>query len=325
MTFVATLPNAHRILEHSGSLHASERVVIVTDYEKVDLASVVAAAARTLTEEVNLLVMAPRELDGEEPPEAIAAALRHADLVVSLVARSITHTSAVLDALNNGARGLMLSAFTESMLLGGGIDHDFRTHRPVCRLVADLLGNAQRARLTTPMGTDLTMDLSDRPGNAHTGVVEGPGELTTVPNVEASVSPIEGSAAGKIVGDASIPYYQIGLLTEPVEMMVEGGRVTTVTGGRQAQQIAQQMAEQDDPNVYNIAQLSFGLNPECRMQGVMLEDEGVYGTSHIGIGTSSLLGGTVKAKMHFDIIMWNPTLTLDDDVVLRDGEWLVTP
>jgi len=52
-------------------------------------------------------------------------------------------------------------------------------------------------------------------------------------------------------------------------------------------------------------------------------DEGVYGTSHIGIGTSSLLGGTVKAKMHYDVIMWSPTLTLDGEVVLRDGIWLM--
>ena len=85
--------------------------------------------------------------------------------------------------------------------------------------------------------------------------------------------------------------------------------------------IERMMAKQNDPNVYNIAQLSFGLNPMCRMQGIMLEDEGVYGTSHIGIGTSTLLGGTVKAPMHFDIIMWNPTLELDGVVVLRDGEW----
>ncbi len=83
------------------------------------------------------------------------------------------------------------------------------------------------------------------------------------------------------------------------------------------------MADQHDINVYNIAQLSFGLNPLCQMQGVMLEDEGVYGTSHIGIGTSSLLGGTVKAKMHYDVIMWNPTLELDGVVVLRDGQWLI--
>lgn len=324
MSLIAALPNARRILMDSGSLQLGERVVIVTDFQKMDLATTVAGAARTLTDEVSLLVMPPRQLDGEEPPEAIAASLRHADLVVSLVARSITHTNAVLDALKAGARALMLTAFTESMLLGGGIDYDFRTNRPFCRRVAGLLGDARRARLTTPAGTDLVMDLSGRPGNDHTGVVEAPGELSTMPNIEASVSPVEGSASGMIVGDASIPYYDIGLLTEPVHMKVDEGRVTTITGGRQAREIAQQMAEQNDPNVYNIAQLSFGLNPRCRMQGVMLEDEGVYGTSHIGIGTSSLLGGTVKAKMHFDIIMWNPTLVLDDETVLRDGEWLVS-
>lgn len=321
--FAAALPNARRALEHSGSLQAGERVVVVTDFEKADLAEIVAAAARMLTDEVNLLVMVPRKLDGEEPPEAIAAAMRHADLVVSLVARSITHTSAVLGALKTGARALMLTAFTESMLLGGGIEYDFRAHRPFCLQVSRLLEAARTARLMTLAGTDLSMDLSGRPGNAHAGFIDAPGQMTTMPNVEASVSPVEGSAVGTIVGDASIPYYDIGLLAEPVRMMVEQGRVNSITGGRQAQQIARRMAEQDDPNVYNIAQLSFGLNPLCRMQGVMLEDEGVYGTSHIGIGTSSLLGGTVKAKMHFDVIMWNPTLELDGEIVLREGQWLI--
>lgn len=324
MTYLAlaALPNARRVLEHSGSLQHGERVVVVTDYEKVNLAELVAGAALTITSEVNLLVMPPRDLDGEEPPEAIAAAMRHADLVVSLVARSITHTNAVMGALASGARALMLTAFTDAMLLGGGIDYDFRTHRPFCQHVADLLANANTAHLTTPGGTDLRMDLSGRPGNAHAGYIDGPGQMTTVPNVESSTSPVEGTSQGTIVGDASIPYYDIGLLTEPVRMEVVDGRVTEITGGRQAARIARLMAEQHDPNVYNIAQLSFGLNPLCRMQGVMLEDEGVYGTSHIGIGTSSLLGGTVKAKMHYDVIMWQPTLVLDGQVVLRDGEWL---
>ncbi len=321
--YAAALPNMSRLLTHCGSLQAGERVVVVTDYEKLDLALIVAAAGRVLTSEVNVLVMPPRQADGEEPPAAIAKAMTEADLVVSLVAKSITHTSAVLDALNAGARGLMLTAFTPVMLLGGGIDYDFRQHRPFCRAVADLLAEASSARLTTPAGTDLTMDLTGRPGNAHAGVVDGPGQLTTVPNVEASVSPVEGRSAGVIVADASIPYYDIGLLDEPVRMTVTEGRVTEIAGGAQADRIARQMARQHDPNVYNIAQLSFGLNPSCRMQGVMLEDEGVYGTSHIGIGTSSLLGGTVKAKMHFDVLMWSPTLELDGQTVLRDGQWLI--
>lgn len=323
MLFTAAIPNASRLLEQSASLRAGECVAIVTDYEKLDLAAIVAAAARTQTSDVNLLVMPPRQLDGEEPPEAITAAMQHADLVVTLVARSITHTEAVQKALQAGARALMLTAFTPEMLLRGGIDYDFRANRPFCQLVAGLLGEANHARLTTPAGTDLRMDLTGRPANAHSGVVDAPGQMTTVPNVEASISPIEGSAVGIIVGDASLPYYEIGLLREPVRMDVADGRVISVSGGSQAGRIAKLMADQQDPNVYNIAQLSFGLNPECRMQGVMLEDEGVYGTAHIGIGTSSLLGGTVRAKMHFDIIMWNPTLELDGKTVLRDGVWLV--
>lgn len=323
MFFSAALPNASRVLSHCGNLQPQDRVLVVTDFEKLELAAIVATAARSVSADVNLVVMPPRELDGEEPPAAIGAAMQHADLIVSLVARSITHTSAVQNALGGGARAVMLTAFTESMLLRGGIDYDFRGNREFCFQVAHLLTEARAARLTTPAGTDLRMDVSDRPGNPHSGVVLGPGEMTTVPNVESSVSPIEGSAVGTIVGDASIPYYDIGLLTEPVRMEVVDGSVTRITGGVQAQAIERMMAKQNDPNVYNIAQLSFGLNPMCRMQGVMLEDEGVYGTSHIGIGTSTLLGGTVKAPMHYDILMWRPTLELDGTVVLRDGEWCI--
>lgn len=50
------------------------------------------------------------------------------------------------------------------------------------------------------------------------------------------------------------------------------------------------LAAKQDPNVYNIAEMGVGLNPQCRFMGFMLEDEGVYGSAHIGIGTSITLG-----------------------------------
>jgi leucyl aminopeptidase (aminopeptidase T) len=59
------------------------------------------------------------------------------------------------------------------------------------------------------------------------------------------------------------------------------------------------------------------------MEGVMLHDEGVYGTAHIGIGTSVLLGGEVKTLTHFDALMWKPTLALDGKIVLENGKWLL--
>jgi leucyl aminopeptidase (aminopeptidase T) len=55
----------------------------------------------------------------------------------------------------------------------------------------------------------------------------------------------------------------------------------------------------------------------------MLNDEGVYGSMHIGIGTSSNLGGGVKAPTHFDLVMYHPTLELDGKVILKEGHLTV--
>src|SRR5699024_9410226 len=250
-----------------------------------------------------------------EPPEHVAAAMRSADVIFTPLTHSITHSNATKEAIESGARGIMLSAFIPDQLIEGGINGDFEKVEPLCTKVAKLLTNANSAHLTTPQGTNITMNLNNRPGNAHTGLAHSPGDFTTVPNIESSISPIEGSAKGVIVADASIPYYNIGVLQEPVYYEVSNGKITNITGGKQAKQIASIMENVKNEAVYNIAQLAFGLNPECKMRGVMLDDEGVYGTAHIGIGTSTLLGGKIKAPGHYDALMWKPTLLLDGKTV----------
>ena len=52
----------------------------------------------------------------------------------------------------------------------------------------------------------------------------------------------------------------------------------------------------------------------------MLNDEGVNGSIHIGIGTSSSLGGKVQAKTHFDAIIHRPSVWLDGECVLQKSE-----
>lgn len=323
MESVLMMRGATRILRVCARLREGERVVVVSDFRQQAMAEVVAGAALALGADVVVTTMRPRDYDGQEPPLAVANAIADTDLVVSLARTSITHSTAIKTALRNGARGIMLSAFVPEQLMGGGIDADFEALAPLGRRVAALLGEANEAHLTTPAGTDLRMRLDGRPGNAHTGLAHEPGVFSTVPNAESSVSPVEGTSQGVFVADASIPYFDIGLLSEPVVYTIADGVVTDIRGGRQADAIAAKMAEVRDPAAYNIAQLSFGLNPLCQLRGVMLDDEGAYGTSHIGIGTSTSLGGTVKAPMHYDALMWKPTLTLDGEVVLRDGRWLI--
>jgi 2,5-dihydroxypyridine 5,6-dioxygenase len=317
------LRGARKLVSTCANVQAGEEVVIVTDFAGQRIAEAIATAALERTERVNIITMPPRTIDGEEPTAAVAAAMKAADVLFTPVQQSITHTYANRAAIGGGARGIMLSQYNPGMLARGGIDADFEAIRPLCLKVGELLAGCDQVHLVTSAGTDLRLSLKGRPSNPHSGIVRRPGEVTTVPNIETSSSPIEGSAEGVIVADASIPYYGVGLLKEPVRFDVAAGRVTRISGGDQADFLDRLLARQGDPAVYNIAQISFGLNPFCPMEGVMLHDEGVYGTSHIGIGTSVLLGGEVKTLTHFDALMWKPTLELDGEVVLRDGEWLL--
>jgi len=235
---------------------------------------------------------------------------------------SITHTQAVRDAVARGSRALAMTAFNERLLTSGAIDADFVARKPVCQAIAGLFARGKRARLTTPAGTDLALELEGRIGNALVGMVE-PGQFAPALTIEANFSPTEGTSRGVIVADASIPYEGIGVLAEPVRMKVDNGRITSVEGGRQARLFSHHLERHGDPNAYNVAELGVGLNPAARMMGVMLEDEAVCGTVHIGIGTNITLGGKVKAACHYDAIMWRPTLEIDGEFILREGEVLI--
>ena len=177
--------------------------------------------------------------------------------------------------------------------------------------------------ILTKAGMDLEFSVAGRTGNSHCCIVDSPG-FTAVPNIEANLSPVEGTANGVIVGDGSIPYYDIGVLDSPITFKVKDGFIYDISGGRQAQIISSLMAEQNDKFVYNIAQFAIGLNPLCTdLTGVMLNDEGVLGTIHIGIGTSSNLGGTTKATTHYDVIIRNPTVTFDEKPIMENGNLLL--
>ena len=52
----------------------------------------------------------------------------------------------------------------------------------------------------------------------------------------------------------------------------------------------------------------------------MLEDEGVLGTMHIGIGNNLSYGGSCDTPVHIDLIMKCPTCIVDGTCVMKDGK-----
>lgn len=310
---------ADKIVNTCVKVQKGEEVVIVTEESKLSIAETIAAEVYRMGAHPILTIMEPREQDSQEPPLAVAAAMKASNAFISVVGKSITHTTAVKNAVQNGSRGVVLTQFSENMMIHGGIECDFAKAKIECKAMAAALAGSEKIELTTEGGTKLTYSAKGRRGNSLYCMVEK-GQFSTVPTVEANVSPLENTANGVIVADASIPYIGIGVLDEPVRLKVKDGFIVSIEGGKQAEMLKADLAAKNDPNVYNIAEMGVGLNPKCHFVGFMLEDEGVYGSAHIGIGTSITLGGVIKASCHYDLIMKNATIVADGKVLMEKGK-----
>lgn len=314
---------AERLVHHVTGVRPGERALVVLDADTdCSIAAALEAALERAGADARILEVARAKTDSGEPPASIAAAMRDADVVFLAVQVSLTHTEAVKATCAKGGRVAALTQWVPEMLQQGGIEADFHAIEPRVMRVAAIWDEGSEVRVTSPSGTDITLDIRGRTGTPHakTGVVR-PGTFHPIPDIEAPVSPVTGH--GVIVCDASIPYLGIGVLEEPVTLRVEDGRVVSIDGGWAADRVRRSWEDLDDPNVYHLAELGIGMNPHCRLTGRMLEDEGVATTCHFGIGTSNTLGGDVKAKCHYDFVVQDPTITVDGRVIMRGGELLV--
>lgn len=313
-------PGVQRLVEVNGRVTEGEPVVIVTDPEMERYATLVAEVARAQGAIVTTCVMPVRRQDGEEPPEPVARAMAAAKVIFSPVSVSITHTRAMRTALERGARAILMTAYSDEILTSPALlKTDFQAQAAVCRKLGNAFTAGGRVRLTSPKGTDLSFSIEGRTANVLTNIPE-PGHLAPVPDIEVNVVPVTGSAQGRLIADASIPYLGIGILQDPVVCTVEDGFITRMDGGPEADRLRVYLSSFGDHNCFNVAELGVGLNPNARLTGEMLEDEGVLGTIHVGIGTSHTLGGEVVAPTHYDLLMWEPTIEVDGRVVQRNKE-----
>ncbi len=311
---------ARRLVSHCASVQPGEQALVVSDTATdPSLAEALARALREVGAETSVITTDQAKTDSGEPSPAVAAAMLASDVVFTLVQVSITHTEATKAVCAKGGRVAALTQWVPEMMAGGGIAADFRAIEPTVMRMAAIWDAGSVVRVTNAAGTDMTLDIRGRLGTPHakTGVVR-PGTFHPIPDIESPVSPVTGS--GTIVCDASIPYLGIGVLTEPVTLKVEDGRVVSITGGEAADRVRAAWESMNDPDVYHLAEIGIGMNPECRLTGRMLDDEGVASTCHFGIGTSNTLGGDVKAKCHYDFVLHDPTIEVDGRVVMDAGE-----
>lgn len=309
-----------------ANIKAKENVLVLGDTgSNRDMMEAIAAASIGMGAETQLLIYPEKNAINIEPSPPVAEALKASDVIIDLSVKYIIHTKAYQDARNSGARALVtVPSGIEEYLISGviGIDYDEMVREG--NEIAKLYEACQKCRVTSKEGTNIEMELGDRPAVHRDGMVVGKGEIDYFPGSQVSIGPVEESINGTIVVNGSI-YPPTGKLDKPVEVRLEKGRIVEVKGGIQAEEWKEWLKSWNDPKMYHVAHFSIGLNPNARLKGYIIEDERIRGCVVIGFGSQmpDFKGKIGKAKTHTDTVTLYTTVFLDDKKVVDNGNILV--
>lgn len=312
-----SLEHAARIaVKDCMGVQQDESVLIITDPPKRNIGMALFQAALEIAEEAFLLEMKAREINGQEPPQAIAEMMKQVPVVLCPTSKSLTHTDARREACKAGSRVGTLPGITEDMMIRT-MSADYHRIADLTHRITDILNKGQTAHLTTSLGTDIVMPIKGIQAIPSTGLITKPGSFGNLPSGESYLMPEEGKSEGVFVVDGSMA--GIGKIEEePIVIKVEKGMATDIRGGREAQRL-QKMIDEVGDKARNLAELGVGTNYMAVISGAILEDEKVAGTVHLALGNNVSMGGTFNVGFHVDGIITHPTLLIDDFVLLENG------
>ncbi len=243
-----------------------------------------------------------------EPPPEVAAAATETDVVINTCRYSITHTEGISHAINDlGKKYILLADPTENYFLKGAGTADPEEVTRSMHTVARMLQRASRVGVTSPHGTDVSFSVEGR------DPVYG-----EFPLGETPLCPVEESVNGTIVHDSFM--MGVGILEEPIRWEVEDGRIVEISGGREAAALREYIDKRGDENAYWIGEFSIQTQPAARPNGNYIEHKQVRGGVHFALGTGEDLGGKYQSALHLDGVQLEPTVTVDGQTVVEDGE-----
>ncbi|QRG07094.1 hypothetical protein EZH22_01175 [Xanthobacter dioxanivorans] len=321
---MAMMRSIGNILDSCLAIRAGEQLLVLTDADNLAVGNLFTLAGIERGADTFLMVMKPRTRHGEELPKVVADAMKAADAIVAPTTFSVNHTSARKAASDAGARLIFFPGCQEKMFLDGSLDIDFVKQAEIIMRLSGAFERGESVRVTSNDGrTDFTLDIRGRHAVPQTGICHKPGTISPPPCIETAVSPVEHSTNGiAIIDGAVVPG---GEVLDPFQITLKDGRIVDIdTATKDGRKLADLLKSYGDENMYCHVELGVGLNPKARIgRGVELEDEGEFGTLHLGIGNGITFGSSIRAVGHVDLVIRHPIVTVDGKVVLKDREVLV--
>lgn len=317
------LEGATIIVKTCAGLMNKERLCVVFDDSTRKVADIIAAAAGSVTDGIKMASVPEAKVHGQEPPASAARAMANSDVIIAVTRGSLAHTKARKAASLNGARYISLAGYTMSQLASPSLRVDFKAEIPLVKKIKSVLDAGTTVRVTSKLGTAVTLDIKGRRANACPGICIRQGEINSPPDIEVNIAPREGRSGGTIVVDGSITCAEIGLLARPVRLDIKDGRIIGISGSSKQAGLFKRALAGRDFRASVLAEFGVGLNPRARICGRMLEDEGARGSVHFGFGSNATIGGKNDTNFHVDCVIRKPSVIVGKRKIISNGMFII--
>ncbi|MCB0995161.1 MAG: hypothetical protein KDB21_08735 [Acidimicrobiales bacterium] len=257
-------------------------------------------------------------------PAAIAACAA-ADIVVDCTVEGLLHAPELGAILGAGARVLMISNEHPENAERWPVDPDLAGR--VTKGLS-LLEAADTLRITSRLGTDLTVELAGSFRVSSHGATSGPGTIAHWPGGLVLAFPAAGAVSGTVVlapGDANLTFKTY--FRDAVTLTVVADTVVDIAGdGADAVLLRDYLASFGEPEAFATSHIGWGMNTGAQRTAMALWDKGdhngtelraVAGNVVFSTGANEVAGRFCRG--HVDLPMFGCSVWLDDTAVVTDG------
>jgi aminopeptidase len=310
-----------------------DRVFIITDYERQNIARRVAVAALDRHADVTIRFL---EHYGERPLTAFPDELRN-DLLQTRPTVSYYIATAkpgeirfripLLPFLAQELKvrhGHMIGIDEEVMAEGMCADYD--EVFSLTNQVYNLVRNAKTIHVTSAKGSDVIATFhKDWHWIPCHGRYDEQGKWGNLPEGEVFTAPasVNGILVCDVLGDFFSEKY--GVLKHPIRIHVKQGFITEISSEDTAMAKEVQDYLFSTPDGNRVGEFAIGtLTSLKRLTGNLLQDEKMPGL-HVAFGNPypEFTGADWNAKIHVDVIPSRCTIEVDGLTIMRDGEFII--
>lgn len=326
VSFEAAIREAKLAIDHCYSVKEGENVAILTDQDHMVESKALAAVAGQVGANVVMLdasayVQAGMLMAGiPEPPSHISSLMEKTRVFIIKTEMDFAHRFAHTEAARIVERNRGRIASVEEEMGTWGINYDYlvETKDRTAKLGA-LTGKADKVRVTSAKGTDVTFSIKNRPALVIVPQ-RSPGDVMSPLPLwgEVAHSIIEDTGSGTVVADGIANAVANNGLKEPITYSVKNGRAFDIRGGDEAKRW-KAVIDSADENANVLCEFAVGTGRRERWNTV--SEKGALGTMHLALGENAgpYPGGKNHSKVHLDVTVRFPTIELDGNVIIEKG------